>query len=390
MVTSSIGSELIAHRNQIMAEKCRNCGLELFEAQRFCRSCGAPTEQLSDEEAPTRIMPSQPPGWGARSGATAPTSRPETNPVYEPPSGYQPTVPPMYPQTVPPYTPPRKRSPLGWVLAFIGIGLFAVLVFAVMMMARWGRRFANEIPTTRSEQVAKAGETALNESTADQVIPTPNETTFVKTFPLDADAAFSLQNMNGSVVVSGWDKPRAEVRAIQRGSGNEIPVFFTVGKKSVSIRTAETRGGRDLRYEIKLPQELGRVDIRSVKGSIKVSDIAGTIAVEAVNGTIELSGVSGVSKAKTVNGSIKSILEEASNVPMEFSTVSGSIDLTVKSGFDATLDASAVHGSISIDDQFGISVEKQLVGQHARGEIGSGGQPLKLTTVNGSIKLAKQ
>src|SRR5512143_3880663 len=157
-----------------LPEKCRSCGLELFEAQRFCRSCGAPTEQLSAEEATTRIMPPQPQGRDARSGAsTAPTSRSETSPVYELPTGYQPTVPPMYPQTIPPYTPPRTRSRLGWVLAFIGMGLFAVLVFAVMMVARWGRRFANEIPTTRSEQVAKAGETTLNESTADQVIATP-------------------------------------------------------------------------------------------------------------------------------------------------------------------------------------------------------------------------
>ena len=86
------------------------------------------------------MMPPQPEGWGARSGAsTAPTSRPETSPVYDPSVGYQPIVPPTYPATIPPYAPPRKRSPVGWILAFIGMGLFVLVVVAVMLMARFGR-----------------------------------------------------------------------------------------------------------------------------------------------------------------------------------------------------------------------------------------------------------
>ncbi len=106
-----------------MAENCRNCGLELFEAQRFCRSCGAPTEQFSEEQVPTRMMHPPPDAWGARSAAsTAPTSRAETSPVYDSSGGQQPTVLPLYPQTIPPYTPPRKRSPVGWILAFIEWG----------------------------------------------------------------------------------------------------------------------------------------------------------------------------------------------------------------------------------------------------------------------------
>src|SRR5258705_7627730 len=75
---------------------------------------------------------------------------------------------------------------------------------------------------------------------------------------------------------------------------------------------------------------------------------------------------------------------------MDFTAINGKIDLTFKSDFDANLEASTVHGSIDIDDQLGVAVEKQLVGQHARGQIGTGGPSLRITTVNGSIKLSKQ
>src|SRR6476660_9631885 len=144
---------------------CKNCGLELFTAQRFCRSCGAPTEQLSEEQVPTRMMPPQPEGWGARSGAsTAPTSRPETSPVYDPSAGYQPTVPPMYPSVVPPYAPPRRRSPVGWILAFIGMGLFVLVVIAVMMVARFGGRRNSDAGGAQTTQTLRQGEKPFDEN----------------------------------------------------------------------------------------------------------------------------------------------------------------------------------------------------------------------------------
>src|SRR5258708_26776101 len=118
-----------------MAEQCRNCGSELFAGQRFCRACGAPSDELSQEQAPTQMMP-QPSDWGARGAAnTAPANSQNTSPVYAPPGGYQPSVPPIYPQTIPPYAPPQKRSPVGGILAFIGMGLFVAVVGSVIVIA---------------------------------------------------------------------------------------------------------------------------------------------------------------------------------------------------------------------------------------------------------------
>jgi hypothetical protein len=378
-----------------MAENCKNCGLELFAAQRFCRSCGAPTEQLSEEQVPTRMMPPQPEGWGARSGAsTAPTSRPETTPVYDPSAGYQPTVPPSYPSVVPPYAPPRSRSPLGWIIAFIGTGLFVVVVLAVMFIARAGRRAVGDFhaPSPPREMAQQPGETPLNEANADQVLVSGNETTLIKTFALDEDAKFSIKNVSGSIVVEGWDQPKAEVKVIRQGPDRGGQVFFTSTSGNLSLRTAQPgRASQDVRYEVKLPREMGRVTLNSLNGSIKLTGVSGQIFAEGTNGSIELTDVTGVSKVQTVNGKIKAVLQEASDGPMEFTAANGSIDLTIKSDFDADLEASTVRGGINIDDQFGITVQKEMVGQRARGQIGSGGEPLRISTVNGSmsIRLAK-
>ena len=370
-----------------MAEHCKNCGLELFTAQRFCRSCGTPTEQLSEEQVPTRMMPPLPDSWGARSAGTAPTSRPQTSPVYDsPPMGYQPSVPPPYPAIVPPYVPPGKRSPIGWILAFIGMGLFVLVVVAVMMMARFRSRPSDsrEIQTTQSRQ----GERLLDESTADTVTILGNDTTFTKAFSLGDEARLSVKNVNGNITVGVWDEPKAEVKVIRRSSSDRnTQVFFSNNGGNLSIRTAQTRGNQDVRIEVRVPREVGRVEVSSANGTIKLSDVAAEILVDATNGAIELTNVVRASKVHTVNGSIKASLVETSDRSMEFDSTNGAIDITVPPGFEADLEASTVHGSIKLDDTFGVEIEKGIVGQKARGEIGKGGERLKLSTVNGTIKI---
>lgn len=337
------------------------------------------------------MMPPQPDEWGARSGAnTAPAYRPDTNPVYAPPTGYQPSVPPMHPQVIPPYTPPRSRSRVGWILAALGVGLFAAVVIAVMMMARFGRQKITEFGSIQSPPaVAQPGENELNEANADQVVNIGNESTFIKTFPLDHDAKVSIKSLNGSIVIQAWDQPKAEVKIIRQGGSRGGQVFYSGGKGNLSLRTAQ-RGGPEVRYEVKLPQEIGRVTLETANGPIKMTGITGQIFIQGANGSIELTDVTGVSKVQTANGKIKAVLQEASDGPMEFAAANGSIDVTVKPDFDADLEATTIRGGISLDDAFGITVQRELVGQRARGQIGQGGQVLKITTVNGSIRLGKQ
>lgn len=301
-------------------------------------------------------------------------------------------------------TPARASLPLGLIIALSGFGLLVTIVFVVMMIGGVGHRFymrgatgrvsiaprlepMRERVITLGSSVAQSGETALNASNADQVVPSGNETTFIKTFALDDGAAFSLKNTSGSITVTAWDQPNAEVKAIQSGSDHGGQVFFTGNPRSLSIRTAQTSRNQEVRFEVRLPSELGSIEINSVEGSINLSHVSAAITIQSVNGPIDLFDVSGVSKVQTTNGKITALLQGTSDGTMEFANVNGSIELTMKSGFDADLEASTVHGSINIGDQYGITVQKEVVGQSARGQIGSGGELLKLRSVNGSIRL---
>src|SRR5262245_10208975 len=272
-----------------MAETCRNCGIELFEAQRFCRACGTPTEELSAEDAPTRRMPPSPDQWSARSSAnTSPTSRQETSPVYDSSGGYQPTVPPPYPSNVPPYMPPRRRSPVGWILAFIGMGLFVLVVIAVALMARFARNNGGG-SGGNPPAAARQGESVFDDKTEDTVNKTGSDTTLVKTFPLVDTGKVALKNINGNITVSGWDQPQAQVVVIKSGGSDRSPqVFFSNNGSNLSVRTAENRGNQNVRLEVKLPRQLSRVELSSTNGVIKISDVSSEILVDRTDDSFRL------------------------------------------------------------------------------------------------------
>jgi len=268
------------------------------------------------------------------------------------------------------------------------MGLFVLVVIAVALMARFARNSGGG-SGGNPPQVTRQGEKVFDDNTADSVTKTGSDTTLVKTFPLVDTGKVSLKNINGNITLSGWDQPQAQVVVIKSGSSDRGPqVFFSNNGANLSFRTGENRGNQNVRFEVKLPRQLARVELSSTNGVIKISDVNAEFLVDGTNGSIELANVAGVSKIRTTNGSIKASLIEPIDRSMEFESVNGAIEVTVPPDFQADLEASTVHGSINIDNSFGVSVDKGIVGQRAKGEINQGGERLKLSTVNGNIKLA--
>ena len=102
---------------------------------------------------------------------------------------------------------------------------------------------------------------------------------------------------------------------IRRNGDRGSQVFFNNDKGNLAIRTSQNRGNQDVRFEIKLPRNMGRVELSSVNGSIRLSDVTGQILAESSNGNIDLTDVVGLSKAQTTNGKITAVLSQATDGP---------------------------------------------------------------------------
>jgi hypothetical protein len=123
----------------------------------------------------------------------------------------------------------------------------------------------------------------------------------------------------------------------------------------------------------------------NVNGDIEAHDLRSYVRVSTVNGDVSVR-TTGAARATTVNGNVTARMG-ASQVQegARFSTVNGNVTLEMPAGLNAELRASTLNGSI--DSDYPITVQGRLNRRTLRGTIGSGGPELRVSTINGRIRL---
>ena len=155
------------------------------------------------------------------------------------------------------------------------------------------------------------------------------------------------------------------------------------GRGRNSVRNNDTK----VEFTVRVPAGVDFVG-RTVNGDVEADGLSGAVKAVTVNGDVEVS-TSGVAEGRTVNGSIYAVLGSADwRGDLEFSTVNGTITVELPSGVGADVLASTVNGSIKTD--FPLTVRGRWGPREMRGTIGGGGPELRLSTVNGSIRLRER
>jgi hypothetical protein len=142
-----------------------------------------------------------------------------------------------------------------------------------------------------------------------------------------------------------------------------------------------------VRFDVRVPAGVRFIG-KTVNGDVTAESLNGDAEAHSVNGSVKLS-TTGNASANTVNGSVDVAMGRA-DFPdgAKFSTVNGGITLRVPAYLSAHLRASVQNGSIESD--FPITITGAVSRQKVEGTIGSGGQDLQVSTVNGSIRLKTQ
>lgn len=221
-----------------------------------------------------------------------------------------------------------------------------------------------------------------------------------QTFTVSEQASFRLDNVNGSVKISTWDKTEIHVLATITADDQDDRENIVVDMQQTSVGVSvETRykekqnWGRNsnsgkVEYVVTVPSDTALSDIDLVNGSLTINDVKGAINAELVNGSIKANGLANNGEFSSVNGSIKINYDEfAKDLDrIDVETVNGSIKVSVPQSLSATVEAETMHGSIKTD--FGLVAEKNMFsGRHLSGEVGSGDIKITMESVNGSVKL---
>lgn len=220
---------------------------------------------------------------------------------------------------------------------------------------------------------------------------------FHHTYPLAANGEISLENVNGGVKISTWDRNEVQVDAVKYARTEDrlanIKIEVDSRPDELRLRTRfhshfnNNPGG--VRYTLIVPRAV-RVDkIDLVNGGLEVEGVRGDFKASLVNGTVRARALSGEVEISTVNGRQEVSLEGPDvSRPVRLDSVNGRIELSLPPDVNARVEASTLNGGI--DSDFGIQVHRvSMIGHELEGTLGNGGTEIKLHDVNGSIALKR-
>lgn len=224
---------------------------------------------------------------------------------------------------------------------------------------------------------------------------------FHQTYAITADGRVELDNVNGDVHISSWDRNEVKIDAVKYADTkerlDEAKIEIDSGKDYLSIRTkypdhnntwnwGSHNNPAGVEYTLTVPRAVRLDEIKLINGALDVSGVSGEVRASCINGRLEAQDLSGRAKLDTVNGRLEAKFKGLTKESVELNSVNGSVDLTIPSGSNAEIEANTVSGRISND--FGLNVNRhQMVGQSLRGELGNGGAHIKLNNVNGRVEI---
>lgn len=222
---------------------------------------------------------------------------------------------------------------------------------------------------------------------------------FHQTYPITADGRLELDNINGPVHISSWDRNDVKIDAVKYADTkerlDEAKIEVEAGKEYVSIRTRYpdhmwNRGSHNnpasVEYTLTVPRTVRLDEINLINGALDVAGMSGDVRASCVNGRLEAHDLAGRAELSTVNGRLTAEFRQLAGQTVELNSVNGAVDLTIPSDSNAEVEASTVSGGI--DNDFGLPVKHhRFVGHDLEGEIGNGGTHIQLSDVNGRVEI---
>jgi len=230
---------------------------------------------------------------------------------------------------------------------------------------------------------------------------------FERNVPLASGGTFSLSNVNGSIEIEGWDRDVVEISARKFTTGTaenlrQVGIEVSLSPGSVSVATHYPEGSGvevNVEFRVRIPARVHLASVSTVNGSVTVHDVSGDGSLAAVNGNVLLARGAGIFSARSTNGNVSLELlsldgglappgDSARSTPragITAQTINGSVVVALPADAGAELEARTQNGDFSSD--LPLLAHTSAAGRAIRGRVGSGGPPLNVRTVNGSIRL---
>ncbi len=219
---------------------------------------------------------------------------------------------------------------------------------------------------------------------------------FRQTYRLNPGADVRVSGIAGPVSIETSGGDRAEVHVIRMAASERdlqcYRVEVSASNDSLTIKHDRDRGRRECR-NIRSRQEVRLVLPRSV--DLDVSGVAGAVNVAPVDGSVRLSGIAGrvdVASARSADlssiaGGVTLGLARGGSEDVRITSIAGPVELRFDRGVNADLSFDSILGSVRASSP-DVDVTEERGRYRAR--VGSGGRPIRVTSVVGPVRLSRR
>lgn len=230
-----------------------------------------------------------------------------------------------------------------------------------------------------------------------------------KTLPLDATGRLEISTYKGSVTVTVWDRPEAEITATIEPDGYDseserkvaqTDVRIEGGGASIRVKSDYDRV-RDhhlftwfgnsgslpfVRYTIRMPAT-ARLAIEDYKSDTRVAGLKADLKFHTYKGTGRIEGLDGAADVDTYKGEIELAFARYSR-SSRLETYKGRFDVTLPRDSRFELDADGGRRG-EVDSDFAVASHRssRREGESARGSVNGGGPALRFESTRGSLRL---
>ena len=235
-----------------------------------------------------------------------------------------------------------------------------------------------------------------NTTNVDRDSDLPEKDEFHQSYQLAAGARVEVQAINGSVEIATASGSTAEVNIIRSARTREDLDYHKVLVEQTGtslVVNGEKHTGysdhRDVRQRVvlSLPRQID-LGVSGVNGKVSVGEIDGPVRLSGINGRVDVAQAVGYSNISGINGRVKVTISRLGEQGIHVSGVNGGVELFFSDDLNADLDVTGINGSVNADVA-NVTVFGKVDRQNFHAKIGSGGSPIKVSGVNGHVKLAR-
>lgn len=216
-----------------------------------------------------------------------------------------------------------------------------------------------------------------------------------QTYQLSAGARVELSNINGSIDVETTEGNAAELR-ITSYSRDPNPRKLSVEQSpsSLAVRGEARQRGDGMNFDrtsyrvwLKLPRR-SELTVKGASGNVRVGELDGAIHLSNVSGSVGVAQASGSATVAGVSGSVTLNMSRLGASGVRVEQVSGKVALRFMDDVNADLQTRGIKGKVYVE-LANVSVEGEMNRADFRAKVGTGGAPIQISDVTGSVRLSR-